>query len=148
VSDGETSEYRGCYVCGADNPAGLRLPFRKDPGGSRADYTAHPEHAGWPGVIHGGLLFTLMDEAVAWACRYAGKRCVTARAEARFRQPARVGMPLVVTGRVTQSTSRALKAHAEIRHGEQGELLAELDAMMAVVGPAHLPEEKPDDERP
>lgn len=134
MSERTIDEYRGCYVCGAENDAGLRLPFRKDEdGGSRAEYLARPEHAGWPGIIHGGLLFTLMDEAVAWACTYAGSRCVTARAEARFRAPAQVGTPLVITGRVTHATSRALRARAEIRCGdEDGPLIAELEAMMAV----------------
>jgi uncharacterized protein (TIGR00369 family) len=131
-----TNDYQGCYVCGTGNPAGLRLPFHKDEGGgSRAEYVARPEHAGWPGIIHGGLLFTLMDEAVAWACTYAGARCVTAKAEARFRTPAEVGTPLVITGRVTNATSRALRARAEIRSGgTEGRLVAELDAMMAVTG--------------
>ncbi len=140
MSDGVSEDYRGCYVCGVDNTAGLRLPFRKDEGGgSRAEYQAQPEHAGWPGIIHGGLLFTLMDEAVAWACTYSGSRCVTAKAEARFRAPARVGMPLVITGRVTHTTSRALRARAEIRDGgDGGQLIAELDAMMAVAGPGRV----------
>jgi uncharacterized protein (TIGR00369 family) len=134
VSDEAIEEYRGCYVCGVENPSGLRLPFLKDgEGGSRAEYVARQEHAGWPGIIHGGLLFTLMDEAVAWACTYAGSRCVTAKAEARFRVPAQVGSTLVVTGRVTHTTSRALRARAEIRQGDDnGPLVAELEAMMAV----------------
>ena len=73
------------------------------------------------------------DEAVAWACTYAGRRCVTAKAEARFREPARVGMPLVITGRVTKMSSLALRARAEIHVGsDDGPLLAELDAVMAV----------------
>jgi acyl-coenzyme A thioesterase PaaI-like protein len=134
VSDQASEEYRGCYVCGTENPIGLRLPFRKDEGGgSRADYVARPEHAGWPGIIHGGLLFTLMDEAVAWACTYAGARCVTAKADARFRAPAPVGATLVITGRVIATKSRALTARAEIRRGDDdGLLIAELDAMMAI----------------
>jgi acyl-coenzyme A thioesterase PaaI-like protein len=141
VSDQSTDGYRGCYVCGTENAAGLRLPFRRDKGGgSRADYVALPEHAGWPGMIHGGLLFTLMDEAVAWACTYAGARCVTAKAEARFRAPAVVGTPLVITGRVTCTKSRALRARAEIRQGgDSGTLVAELDAMMAIAGDRRLP---------
>ena len=141
MSDRSTADYRGCYVCGVENPSGLRLPFREDDsGGSRADYVAMPEHAGWPGIIHGGLLFTLMDEAVAWACTFAGERCVTAKAEARFRAPARVGTPLVITGRVTATKSRALTAHAEIRlAGEGGQLVAELDAMMAVTRGREVP---------
>jgi uncharacterized protein (TIGR00369 family) len=143
VSELDVGTYLGCYVCGTDNPSGLRLPFCKvDGGGSRAEYTARQEHAGWPGIIHGGLLFTLMDEAVAWACSYSGSRCVTAKAEARFRQPARVGVPLVITGRVTSTSSRALKARAEIRQGaDDGELIAELDAMMAVAGPEKVTQE-------
>ena len=134
MPDVENGAYRGCYVCGLENEAGLRIPFRKDgEGASRAEYVARPEHAGWPTVIHGGLLFTLMDEAVAWACTYAGKRCVTATAEARFREPARVGTPLVVTGRVTRMSALALRARAEIRvGGDTGTLVAELDAIMAV----------------
>ena len=134
MPDVENGTYKGCYVCGLENEAGLRIPFRKDgEGASRAEYVARPEHAGWPTVIHGGLLFTLMDEAVAWACTYAGKRCVTARAEARFREPARVGMPLVITGWVTKKSGLALRARAEIHVGDDsGPLLAELDAVMAV----------------
>jgi uncharacterized protein (TIGR00369 family) len=129
-------------VCGVENPAGLRLPFRKDDsGGSRAEYVALPEHAGWPGIVHGGLLFTLMDEAVAWACTYAGSRCMTAKVEARFRAPAHVGAPFVITGRVTHTARRALRAHAEIRRGgDAGQLIAELDAMMAIA-PAKGPED-------
>jgi acyl-coenzyme A thioesterase PaaI-like protein len=134
VPDGENGTYLGCYVCGPENPSGLKIPFQKvDVGVSRAEYVARPEHAGWPTVIHGGLLFTLMDEAVAWACTYAGRRCVTARAEARFREPARVGMPLVVVGRVTRMRAIALETHAEIHAGgDAGPVVAELDAVMAV----------------
>lgn len=146
MPDVENGTYMGCYVCGLENTAGLRIPFRKDgEGRSRAEYVARPEHAGWPTVIHGGLLFTLMDEAVAWACTYAGKRCVTARAEARFREPGRVGMPLIITGQVTKKSSLALRAHAEIRVGDDaGPVVAELDAVMAVTR-GELPKEEASD---
>ncbi|HSK38813.1 MAG TPA: PaaI family thioesterase, partial [Arenibaculum sp.] len=88
-----------CYVCGRDNTRGLHVSFSPHPaGGSRAEYVAREEHVGWPEVIHGGLLFTLMDEAVAWAVIYAGLHGVTAKAEARFREPVRVGTTLVVRG--------------------------------------------------
>lgn len=147
MPDTEIGTYKGCYVCGLENDRGLRIPFKKDgEGASRADYVARAEHAGWPTVIHGGLLFTLMDEAVAWACTYAGKRCVTAKAEARFREPGRVGMPLVITGRVTKRSALALRAHAEIRVGDDaGPIVAELDAVMAVTR-GELPREEASDE--
>jgi len=139
VSEFNYRVFPNCYVCGSENDRGLHVPFEPDPeGGSRAVYLARAEHEGWPGIIHGGLLFTLMDEAVAWACTFANATCVTAKAEARFRVSARVGMRLVVTGRVTLASRRAMRARAEIRNGEAGDLIAELDAMMAVVGGAQM----------
>lgn len=126
--------FPNCYVCGSANPAGLHVPFAPGAdGGSRAEYVARAEHVGWPEIIHGGLLFTLMDEAVAWAMMYAGLHGVTAKAEARFRAPGRVGMRLVITGRVTTASRRAARTHAEIREGsDTGSIIAEMDAMMAV----------------
>ena len=123
-----------CYVCGQENERGLKIPFRPHPaGGCLAEYTARPEHVGWPEVIHGGLLFALMDEAVAYAVVYAGLHGVTARAEAKFRRPARIGMKLVVRGWLVEPSRRVARARAELREGaEDGPVVAELDAVMAI----------------
>lgn len=132
--------FPNCFVCGSANPSGLHVPFtRTADGGSRAEYVAKPDHVGWPEIIHGGLLFTLMDEAVAWAVIYAGFHGVTGKAEARFRAPARVGMRMIVSGRVTESSRRAVRTHAEIREGsDSGPVVAEMDALMAVADIARL----------
>jgi acyl-coenzyme A thioesterase PaaI-like protein len=92
-----------------------------------------PEHVGWPGIVHGGLVFTLLDEAVAWALTVEGLRGVTARAEARFRQPVNVGVRLIVSGRIVEQSRRLIKARSELRRADDHELLAELDAKMYVV---------------
>ena len=66
-----------------------------------------------------------LPQADARAPLIAGAHAVTAKAEARFRSPARVGMSLVVRGRVVESSRRILRVHAEIREtGELGQLLA------------------------
>jgi len=124
--------FPGCYVCGSENPAGLHITFARDgAAGCRAEYIARPDHVGWPGLIHGGMLFTLMDEAVAWALIYAGLRGVTARCEAQFRRPATVGSSLVITGRVVESSRRLVRTRAEIRDAGAGSaLVAELNARM------------------
>jgi acyl-coenzyme A thioesterase PaaI-like protein len=125
--------FPSCFVCGSENPEGLHIPYERTADGCRAEYVARPAHVGWPEIIHGGLLFTLMDEAVAWATIYSGRHAVTGKAEARFRIPARVGTRLVIVGRVTQSTRRVLKAHAEIRQErDDGPVVCEMDALMAV----------------
>jgi acyl-coenzyme A thioesterase PaaI-like protein len=139
--------FPNCYVCGSENPEGLQIPFEPRPeGGCRAVYAAKPTHVGWPDIIHGGLLFTLMDEAVAWASIYAGRHAVTGKAEARFRAPAHVGKRLIVLGWITTSSRRGLRAHAEIREGEDaGPVICEMDALMAVADIEAMAAESPDE---
>lgn len=141
------SSFPNCFVCGSENPEGLQIPFERRPkGGCRAEYTAKPTHVGWPDIIHGGLLFTLMDEAVAWASIYAGHQAVTGKAEARFRAPGRVGKRLIVLGWITAASRRGLKAHAEIREDDDnGPVVCELDALMAVADIGAMAVESPDE---
>jgi acyl-coenzyme A thioesterase PaaI-like protein len=123
-----------CFACGTDNANGLHLSFGRDPdGASRAELTARADHVGWPDTIHGGILFTIMDEAVAWALTLNELRGVTAKAEARFRAPVRVGTHLVVTGRILERTRKAVRTRAELREADGGRLVAELDATMFLV---------------
>ena len=132
-----TLSFPDCYVCGSANERGLHVWSSEHPeGGSRAEYDARPEHVGWPQVIHGGLLFTLMDEAIAWAVIYAGLHGVTAKAEVRFREPARVGMKLAVRGWLLNPGRRLVRAKAEAREGgDDGRVVAEMDAVMAISRP-------------
>ncbi len=126
-----TPGFPGCFVCGSDNPQGLHVTFERDGAdGCRALYSPPKEHCGWPGMIHGGLLFTLMDEAVAWALVYAGLRGVTARGDVRFVAPAKVATPLVVSGRVLSQHGKLVKARAEIREAQSDTLVAELATTM------------------
>jgi len=124
-----------CYVCGPENPTGLHVPFQPDgENGSRATYTAHNEHEGWPGILHGGLTFTLMDEALGWALYFHGLTGVTARVETRFRQPIPVGTKLTIRAWMVERRRRTIKARAEVRGDtEENPLLAEADATMYLV---------------
>jgi len=57
---------RDCFVCGAHNPHGLRLRFRREGDEVRADFTPQTQHAGFRGIVHGGILSTVLDEAMFW----------------------------------------------------------------------------------
>ena len=127
-----------CYVCGPENASGLHVPFVSDGAhGSRAAYTARAEHCGWPGLLHGGVVFALMDEALAWACYFQGLYGVTARVQARFRQPIPSGTKLIIRAWTLERNRRLVNARAEIRLEAEGEpLVAEATATM------YLPEIK------
>jgi uncharacterized protein (TIGR00369 family) len=129
-----------CFVCGVDNPVGLRVRFAPHGAqGSMARYTAPAEHAGWDGILHGGVIFALMDEALGWSLYFQNIAAVTARVETRFHRPIPVGASLIVTARVTKQRRRVFEAHAEIRtDGSGNTLLAEAAAVMCAIGAALL----------
>ena len=121
-----------CYVCGPDNAAGLHVQFVADGDhGSRASYTARTEHDGWPGLLHGGVTFALMDEAMAWALHFQGLLGVTARDETRFRQQVQAGTELTIRAWTLGRRRRLIDARAEIRiDSEQKPLVAEANATL------------------
>jgi acyl-coenzyme A thioesterase PaaI-like protein len=125
-----------CYGCGPENPHGLQVAFFADgPHGSRALYTARAEHCGWPGMLHGGVTFALMDEALGCAVHFQGLHGVTARADTRFRQPVPVGAKLIIRAWTLAQRRRLMTARAEIRIDNQGQtLVAEIDATMYLLG--------------
>jgi uncharacterized protein (TIGR00369 family) len=125
-----------CYVCGPDNPLGQRVPFSPNgEQGSQARYTALSEHAGWSGILHGGVTFALMDEALGWSLYYQSLPAVTARVETRFHKPISVGTKLIVKAWVVKRQRRLFVARAEIRiDGSEATLLAEADAAMYLIG--------------
>ncbi len=131
-----------CYVCGVENKSGLHVPFVPDgDNGSRAEYVAQPEHCGWPGIMHGGVTFALMDEALGWAVYFHNLSGVTAKVTVRFREPISVGTRLVVRGWIVERRRRIVTARAEIRGDSEGKpLLAEADATMYVVDGIASPE--------
>jgi acyl-coenzyme A thioesterase PaaI-like protein len=143
VGRGDNTDH--CYVCGQANTDGLRIPFHQDgPHGAKAQYVTRIEHDGWPGVLHGGITFALMDEALAWALFFQGIRGVTARAETSFKRPIRTGTPLAIRGWTVSRRRQLIMARAEIRTQEpDSELMAEMEATMFVLAenaPKRAPE--------
>lgn len=124
-----------CYVCGLENPLGLRVPFERDGDkGSRAEYIARKEHGGWNGILHGGVTFSLMDEAFGWCLFFQKIPAVTAKIETRFHRPIRIGASLEIKAWVVKQRRKLFDARAEVR--VDGELVAESDAVLCAIMPA------------
>jgi acyl-coenzyme A thioesterase PaaI-like protein len=120
---------RHCYACGDLNPIGLHLVFREEDGWAVADFVAQPDHQGYPGFVHGGLVATLLDEAIGWATYGNNIWALTGKLELRLRGIVPTGQPLVVRGRIEKDRGRTLDAIAELRDAE-GRLLAEASGLM------------------
>ena len=108
----------GCLVCGPLNPSGLHLSLFVDPatGMVHVDFSPGPEHIGFEGITHGGMIGTVVDEAMVWAATWANKRfCVCAEMSVRFRRVAQIGEPLHLEARVEFSRPKLVQTMATIR---------------------------------
>lgn len=124
-----------CFGCGQNNPIGLKLNFRRDGETVRAEFTPAKFYQGWPNILHGGVIASLLDEAMGWAVRFCGLNCVTARMEVNFRRPILVDDSLVVTGTVAKNKGKFVETEAKISLPD-GTLMAEGTAIyVAVAGP-------------
>jgi uncharacterized protein (TIGR00369 family) len=108
----------GCFVCGESNPSGLRLRFETDGRIVQARFTPRAEHVGFRGVVHGGLVSTLLDEIMVWACAVQTKRfAFCGELNVRFQQPVRPGEELLAIGElVSNRRDRLFEAKAELRN--------------------------------
>jgi len=108
-----------CYVCGKINPVGLAVDFEIDMDSRtiRAVFIPADAHQGYEGIIHGGILSSLLDEAMAKLAFSLGLPAVTAEMTVKFKVPAAPGEELVITGKLMQETRKLIQAEARIERG-------------------------------
>ncbi|MCC6313245.1 MAG: PaaI family thioesterase [Thermomicrobiales bacterium] len=116
----------GCFGCGEHNPHGLHLVFARQLDDSvAAEFTPRPYDEGFLGVVHGGIVTTMLDEAMAWAAFANRAWAMTVKLDVRFRRPVEVGVPLRIVGRLVVNRGRLLETAGEIRRAADDALLAE-----------------------
>jgi uncharacterized protein (TIGR00369 family) len=115
----ELRDNQCCYVCGAENPSGLRVVFQIDKAARsiRASFTPSAAHQGYEGIVHGGILSALLDETMAKLAFSLGIPAVTAEMTVKFKSPASPGEELSIAGRITHETRRLIQAEAKIEKG-------------------------------
>ncbi|WP_303722570.1 PaaI family thioesterase [Malonomonas rubra] len=123
----------GCFVCGPKNLIGLQADFTTDnsQGASYAVLQLSSDYQGWKGVIHGGIIASLLDEACIYACRAKADRCVTAELQVRYRKPVPVEAQVVVTGRLEDCSRKVWQASAQLKIDDS--LYAEATAKVFVL---------------
>ena len=122
-----------CFACGPKNPIGLKLQFSYGNGEAWAEWTPRPEFQGYRGVLHGGIVATLLDEAMAHAVGSLGVWGATVSLQVRFRKAAPVDQPLQVYSRVVEQIPRGYRAKAVLRN-LAGDALATAEGVLLKVG--------------
>ena len=127
-----TGPAQPCFGCGPDHPIGFRLRFTEEGDELATRFTPGEQYQGPPGLMHGGLQFTLADELAAWVViAKLGKFGFTARMSGKLRAPVRIGLELEGRARLTRKTSRT--AEVEARLSQQGALTFEGSFTFAVL---------------
>lgn len=118
-----------CFVCGPENPSGLRLGFTSFPGGVRAVFRAEKRHQGYKDVVHGGIISALLDEAMVKAAIEAGFVPVTAELSVRFKGSLMVGEEAAVEAKVDRA-GRFIEASAVMTKTSDGTTVATASAKL------------------
>ncbi|NND55549.1 MAG: PaaI family thioesterase [Gammaproteobacteria bacterium] len=132
AQEGSTSS-KQCFVCGTDNPYGMQIRFRIEGDTCRGEYTP-PEHfCGFPGVTHGGILYSLLDDAMANWLYLQGESAYTGRCEVRYREPAATGVAYQLESQQVRRRGRMADMQGRVLHPDDGRVIAEAEARFIVM---------------
>jgi acyl-coenzyme A thioesterase PaaI-like protein len=101
-----------CFACGAANPHGLQLHFVPFEDGVAAGWRPDSHFEGFPGIIHGGIVATVLDEAMSKAVAAQGLSALTCDLSIRLRHSVRAGHLHHVRARVTHHHKRRIQTEA------------------------------------
>ena len=110
---------RHCFLCGRENPVGLKMRWKTDheKGEIRGTVTV-PEHFnGYPGVVHGGIVAAILDETAGRAVLLSGDDqdlMMTLKLEVSYRRPTPTATPLTAVGRIRRRTARRAIVEGEL----------------------------------
>ncbi len=122
-----------CFVCGPQNEQGLRIPFRLEGELCRAEFTPGPQYCGYDEQLHGGILFSVLDDVMANWLFLKGLRAHTARMAIRYRQPVAIGTRLALTGRLDKRKGRVALMRALAQRVADGAIVAEAEGRFMIV---------------
>jgi acyl-coenzyme A thioesterase PaaI-like protein len=128
---------RHCFVCGVENPTGLKLDFYETESGDVIVETIVPERfQGYPGVVHGGIVASMVDEALGRVHMGSDPEnprfMVTAKLTVQYRLPVPTQKTIKIVGHAKTQKKRLATSTAEI-YGPDGELLVEAEAVLVNV---------------
>lgn len=126
-----------CFVCGVDNPSGLKINFVSDGNGSvTAQKIFSEDFQGYPGIVHGGVISAVLDEAAGRSVVKEARPeivLVTGKLSARFRMPVRLNELILIEGKFISQTGRIYQTKSWLKN-KAGEILAEAEVILVQPG--------------
>jgi acyl-coenzyme A thioesterase PaaI-like protein len=124
-----------CVACGQDNPHGLRLRFTSGSDGSiSAGWRPVADWEGFEGVVHGGIVSTVLDEAMSKAVAAQHLQAMTCELKVRFRHFVATGEELRIRGWVVEKARRLVKTEATLTAADGSERAHAWASFLALPG--------------
>lgn len=132
------SDDNHCFVCGENNPHGLQFQFKylEKLDQVSAEINFPEKYQGWQGVVHGGLISTVLDEVMVKATGFRNLICVTAELQIKFKKPAFTNTPYRATGTILEIKRKLVFAEGFLRDRENN-IIASARGKFFVVGDKH-----------
>lgn len=116
--------FNGCFGCSPTNTAGLRLQFFETDDGVEVEYVAPTHLEGPPGIVHGGIQATLLDEALCMTAHAKlGTSVVTGELSIRYVRPVPTGTLIIARGRIVEQKGNSSFIEGGIYLASTGEEL-------------------------
>ena len=124
-----------CFVCGDQNPLGLKLRFYVEDGIVKTVFNPEPDHCGYKDVLHGGLVATILDETMGWAANRAMHRMtVTAELKIRYLKPTPGHKSVHAQAEIVKAHKRLCYVKAQVQ-SEDGEVFATAESRFFPLSP-------------
>jgi len=108
--------FAGCFGCGPENDSGLGLVFKQENGGVVCRTAIAVNFVGYENFIHGGIVSTLLDEAMGWAVfEGLGRYGVTSKLAVEFHRPVKASTELTVSARIIEQEGTTVRTEAAIK---------------------------------
>ncbi len=117
-----------CFACGPDNPIGLQIRFTLDGDRCTGEFTPNENHVGYENTVHGGIIFSSLDDVMANVLYLRKIKAHTARCEIRYRQALEVGQTVRLTGWIESERRRLIVLKGEARLADSDRLIADCEA--------------------
>lgn len=117
-----------CFACGKDNPVGLQIGFNFDGEVCSAEFTPGENHVGWNDTVHGGIIYSALDDVTANVLYKQGRKAHTAKCEIRYRQSLRVGETMKLKGWIDCEKGRLVMLKGEARRASDDSIIADCAA--------------------
>lgn len=121
-----------CFACGKENPIGLKISFSFDGEICTGEFCGNENHVGWEDTIHGGIIYSALDDVTANVMYLQGRKAHTAKCEIRYRKPLQVGEAVLLKGWIEKERGRLVMLRGEMRRKSDDVLVADCEASFMI----------------